>query len=395
MNKLKYLLCTLLLFPCLLQATEIAESLVDARNESAPLIILEFAKDICGFSLGTSGYDSEIRCSSTECKKKLKIIESSYNLDILVTPEYKIVLASTNKKAVGKSKGSASYTDIFELMSGWDVEVEKIPFPKEQASHMAACINEIGNELTNKLLSKEQKELVNKHNTLSPLSKTNEIEKKINLDQLEYATLRFVYPELLKDSNSGFVYVTVIPSMRFANRPNITDKTEIKSAAIELSGVAKRMKPINSELNSILSKLDLQDSGDSVYRKSKSKGGELFKIDNIFKILKLSLVGNGYEITSLSPEEQALSPFIESRWVWEIKSVKPSDEPLILVAESKSSEYSNDLYSNQIPIFVKHEESILLISWSFLRRNWQFILGTILIPLGVYVWRRKADSSTA
>ena len=396
MNNLKYLLFVISLFPSLMYADEIAESLIDARGESAPLLILDFAKDICEFSLGTSGYDSEIRCSTTECKKKLKIIESSYNLDILVTPEYKIVLASTQRKESEEAEVNTSYTDIIELLSGWQVEVEKVPFQRKDASDLAACINQIGVKLTDSLLSEEQKELINKGDSLYLSNKVNNIEKKIIEEKLEYATVEVVYPGLLKDSNSGFIYVTVTPSMRFANRPNVTDTSEIKSAAIELKGVAKRMAPINKDMSAILSKLNLQESGEAIYKVSKWAGGEIVQIENIFKTLKLNLVGNGFEVTNLSPEHQALSPFVESRWVWQVKSSGASgDEPLILVAESKPSERSNNLYSNQIPIHVKHEKSIFIMSWEFLLSNWQFILGTILIPIGVYIWKRKTGSSSA
>lgn len=393
MNKLKCLIFLFSTFPTFIYAEEIEENLIDARSESSSLLIFEFTKDICEFRLGTSGYDSEIQCSTTECKKKLKIIESNYNLDILVTPEYKMVLASTNRNGLRETKISTSYTDIYELMTGWEVEVDKVPFQKKDASDIAACINQIGNELAGRLLSDEQKKVIDNGDVLTFSNKVNNIEKKFIEDELEFAKLEIVYPELLEDSNSGFIYVTVIPSMRFANRPNVMNKSEIKSAAIELKEIAKRMSPNNEDVSGALSKLK---SGDAIYRMSKWTDGEIVQIDNKFKTLKLNIVGNGFEVTSLSPEHQVLSPFVESRWVWQIKPSRASaGDPLILVAESKSSENSNNIYSNQIPIVVKYEKSIINMSWGVVISNWQFILGTVLIPLGVYIWKRRKSSSAA
>jgi len=107
--------------------------------------------------------------------------------------------------------------------------------------------------------------------------------------------------------------------------------------------------------------------------------------------MEARLTGPGFSITAITPEEQAVSPSELTEWRWEIAPVKKGRHHLHLTM-SALFEINDTPTRRAIRTFDKEIE--VEVAWhqnvaSFLQINWQWALGTILIPMFVWFWKRK------
>lgn len=326
---------------------------IDYRNKNKNIESLEYAKKVCDFRLGKTIYKSTEDCDENHnCKKNILIDSPSYKGDILITPDYKMILIEPLS-----SKQNTNYKNI----------INKDSFPKMDASSLAKCINVIANKL-NKAVTKEIPEKTENKNSFNELS----------LEKLEFAKANITYPKYLEDMGSVFIKFSLTPSMRFTNSYDL----DLKHSSTVNINKGLSYKEINT------TKGIKSHSVHTIYRDSK-----INQIKNHFSNISVSLRGDEYNIIKLSARERSVTPLEQLNWTWQIKPKSKEAKNLFIVIEAVPLNKNVSTYSKQISLQIDSKYSFFYNFIYYFNKYWQFLLGSILIPLLVYGWKKKTIKS--
>lgn len=376
------------------QVSASEDSFLDARGESNQVQIMDAVFKVCDVNFGMSGFDSKVECKNSKCKNVFEIFGHDYDVDVLITPEYKFILTDSLDDKPGIEEISPTVNNVFQDIEGIELSTSINELSKDDAKSMADCVKKLGPLFVEKFLEIGQKELTENELKISPSNELNLVERKITLEGLEYATAKIYYPLSLNEKEGGLIILTIIPSMRFATNPNKIDENELKRAAIELKNL---MLLIGGDPLKFSTKFSTDEgveiSGDLSYKKVVWVGGEIVKISNSYTTLSASVEGLDFKIIKLSPNEQPLNPMIPTRWVWQVKPEDYTNSILYLSIESQAVSGKKHLYTNQISIEINKERSKIRMVFHFMRSNWEFLVGTLLIPLIIFVWKYKHRNS--
>jgi hypothetical protein len=110
--------------------------------------------------------------------------------------------------------------------------------------------------------------------------------------------------------------------------------------------------------------------------------------------MRAELKSDKFTITSLSPEEQVVGVNDSTEWRWKIRSAMAGDHSLhlglsaIIDVDGREKPKSIKTFDRVIRVRVKKGDRVI----NFLKENWQWLAGTLLIPLAIWVWasRRRA-----
>ena len=107
--------------------------------------------------------------------------------------------------------------------------------------------------------------------------------------------------------------------------------------------------------------------------------------------MEARLTGTQFQITSITPEEQAIGSLDTAQWKWEIKPLTTGRQSLHLTltafidVNGSATRKAIRTFDRQIEVKVDVEDSIV----EFLRKNWQWLWATILVPIAGWLWKRK------
>ena len=106
--------------------------------------------------------------------------------------------------------------------------------------------------------------------------------------------------------------------------------------------------------------------------------------------------GDAFEIEQLTPVRQAVGKGTPTEWRWNITARKSGTHPLhlaisaVLIVEGDRVPRLINVLDRAIEVEITPWQRIQQFSAS----NWQFIIGTVLIPFGVWLWTRRKTEAT-
>lgn len=106
---------------------------------------------------------------------------------------------------------------------------------------------------------------------------------------------------------------------------------------------------------------------------------------------KLIDIGGNFIIKEISSSEQNVGDYGQTEWNWEVSPRKSGIKSLKLIISVKV-ENEFGISSQDIPVF---RERIFIESnfkWTFktfFKSYWQWLISTLIIPLLIYLWKRK------
>lgn len=110
----------------------------------------------------------------------------------------------------------------------------------------------------------------------------------------------------------------------------------------------------------------------------------------VSKILVAKITGPGFDITPVTPEEQALAGRESTEWLWRLKAKTPGEHTInvsvVAVVEvdgKKMAERHIKTFDHQITITIKTGQAIE----DWLKKYWQWLVSTLLLPLVVWGWK--------
>lgn len=107
--------------------------------------------------------------------------------------------------------------------------------------------------------------------------------------------------------------------------------------------------------------------------------------------MEAHLDGLNFQIRSLTPTVQAIAKSEPNEWKWEVKPIQKGEQKLhlsvnVYVTEGgKENPHVIRTFERTITVEVTTTEIIV----GFLRDNWQWVMGTLIIPLVVYLWQKR------
>ena len=114
----------------------------------------------------------------------------------------------------------------------------------------------------------------------------------------------------------------------------------------------------------------------------------------IAPLMEAQLVGApAFEVTSLTPTRQPVSRAAPTEWRWTVRATETGKHTLnltinaVVTVGNENFPRSLNVLNRDIDVYITAPQRVGM----FLSGNWQWLLGTIVIPLAVWLWtnRRK------
>jgi hypothetical protein len=159
---------------------------------------------------------------------------------------------------------------------------------------------------------------------------------------------------------------------------NIVFSVPSKMTLDERKTITLVLSPDKSFQEIIISSFDKNESVESAQIKISDK-------------MEAKLTGSGFNITEITPSQQVVSSKINTEWKWEVKPLESGRLNLYLAinaivsVNNETSFRSLKTFSKIIEIDVKYTQRIL----SIFKSNWQWLWTTVLLPIGLYLWKKR------
>lgn len=99
-----------------------------------------------------------------------------------------------------------------------------------------------------------------------------------------------------------------------------------------------------------------------------------------------------FKITKINASQQIVETEYYTEWIFNVIPTKSGEQSLNLVVSIISSDGVKQIVFEDA-IFVKNKISIKIES--FWEKHWQWVFSTILIPIFIYLWKRKQKNSNS
>jgi hypothetical protein len=112
--------------------------------------------------------------------------------------------------------------------------------------------------------------------------------------------------------------------------------------------------------------------------------------------MKAKLTGSDFEIISYNENEQVILNKSYAQWAWDVIPKRSGNLDLNLTISVKVI-YSNDVGQSDYPVITKRVYVRVNPAYSvvtFLEENWQWLLGTIIIPVLLWMWKKINEHKT-
>jgi hypothetical protein len=117
----------------------------------------------------------------------------------------------------------------------------------------------------------------------------------------------------------------------------------------------------------------------------------------VSRIMEARLTGPQFQITAITPEEQPVGSHDTVQWKWDVKPQSSGSQYLhltltaVLEVDGAKTRKAVRTFDKQIEVRVDAVGS----AEDFIAKNWQWLCGTVFIPLGIWLWKRRRDGKAA
>lgn len=297
------------------------------------------------------------------------------------------------------------------------------------------CINVIAKDIQDATIKDSKTfalRIMNPESRILNSSDDNNSPRKIDdlIGRLECGTILFDSPNEMKQFEEREISLLVsLDKLERELKSERIDNTNIDKEISKLEDLNYDMSEIQKSIENIEDKIldsekndpenikkQISDVEENIKKLSKHANteqletavNELKKITITGKLLsenvRLSnnmsakLKGDGFEISGPNDEIKAVGASSITEWKWNIKALKPNTQKITVTLYAHinlgntSSPYRIDVFEQNIDV----EVSILGYIVNFYNKYWEFIWGTILIPLLIWLFnkiRRRNNKS--
>lgn len=193
-----------------------------------------------------------------------------------------------------------------------------------------------------------------------------------------------------------------LPSTDSPRSPNldrlVSDLRHETAAGIKFGNIAYNTpSEMNVEESAIVElKLGLDTSIEDLKKSIEAAGNRAGARIRVSEVMEATLRGADFHITSVTPEQQAISSSDISEWRWAVKPKSVGTYELHLTISAfvtvngKLLPTAVKVFSRKIAVTVTMDQQLR----DFLSKNWQWLWGIALAPLLGWIWKqiRKAEA---
>ncbi len=108
------------------------------------------------------------------------------------------------------------------------------------------------------------------------------------------------------------------------------------------------------------------------------------------KLIETNSSEESFKITTLSSGIQNIeSDSSYTTWEWSIRPIKGGIHKLKMIVVIKGGDFTKDIPVYEDEIYIQN--SSIFIVKNFISKNWQWLGGSIIIPLIIFFWKRRED----
>ncbi|HQN31386.1 MAG TPA: hypothetical protein PKX20_09695, partial [Methanothrix soehngenii] len=124
-----------------------------------------------------------------------------------------------------------------------------------------------------------------------------------------------------------------------------------------------------------------------------SSQGEV-KVESIpvSTFMKVRLTGPKFDISTITDERQLVAKSGYREWLWDVTPIEPGRHDLtlsalaeIILPGQQPMTVDSRVFSSHIQVMAK-EEPVTEKTEGFIKKNWQFIVGTLIMGSGLLKW---------
>lgn len=125
------------------------------------------------------------------------------------------------------------------------------------------------------------------------------------------------------------------------------------------------------------------------------KGTVTGKEIKVSKVVKATLIAPDFDVAKITEEEQILSDSESTEWLWSLspKSSGAHDVNLtvtaVITSDGKETKHQIKTFEKTITVNITAEQ--IIINW--LEKYWQWIVSTLIIPFGIWLYKKKFAKS--
>ena len=101
--------------------------------------------------------------------------------------------------------------------------------------------------------------------------------------------------------------------------------------------------------------------------------------------------GGGFEVTPVTPTRQPVSRAAPTEWRWNVRATEPGPQTLYLTLNAILT-VDGERFSRSVNVLnrtIEVEITAVQRATMFLEANWQWLAGTVVIPLAVWWWTSR------
>lgn len=362
------------------------------RSEIPLSIIKSTASAICGSRLapGIISEETDVSCTSNFCNATHTTSAAYYEGDVFLTPTLDLLVPqqyyATSKQLKGHMvQVTTKYRDT-NLSISIDVRQEA-GMTKDELQKLVPwrCYRTVGKKLIDKMKPYEVGSIIVSARGKGEVDRS--VTEVFRIEEMDHALLEVSYTRGRKVSVGFPVEIKLIGSQRFGAEYVYDEETatnRARKAVLDLLG----LDPNNNVGASTTS------SRFSAGSKWKSQSYsftpvELIERKRTLDTATVTLKGDGISAVPLTVEKQAVRPLQATSWSWLVTSAK-SGKVIMYISVAGITADGVPL-SRVFPLTIDVQESYLSLIERFISDHWEWLAGTIIIPLGLFLWNIRKE----
>ncbi len=143
--------------------------------------------------------------------------------------------------------------------------------------------------------------------------------------------------------------------------------------------------------------LSLAETVDKLKKTIAEEGEKIGATIRVADRMEARLTGYMFQITAITPEQQAVSKSYDTEWRWEIHPKKEGQHSLhltitaLLEVDGHSTPRAIRTFDREIEVTVTIPQKFT----GFFKNNWQWLWAAILLPVFGWLWKRKKTANKA
>lgn len=111
----------------------------------------------------------------------------------------------------------------------------------------------------------------------------------------------------------------------------------------------------------------------------------------ITRIAEVLIFAPGYEVVARAPQRQAVSASVATEWIWDLTPRKTGDTEIhisvtaVVKVDGEKTERLIKSFDHSIAVKVNPT----LQAKELLAKHWQWLFSTLLLPAGIWLWKKK------